>query len=314
MPPVPIATFLAGSLLTLLLPGRAPDRARGVVLVLFLQARARDGRSDRTRHDDGCGQSAAECSVRDQPAGARGVMEVRCRYTVAIATRDAAPPSSARPRRLALILGLGVGFVLSALPSALGFTSCLHGRPPPPLPPARRAPPTSMGRRRGPQARARRPRSAPCAIRAAGCSRCFAARPDGRDRVPRLPLYAGVPARGSRTGGGRGRAAARTATDARGNQRQSARHAGQRAGGAAQVGPGADRGLALADRRTRRGFRPCGGPITSSCTRRRTVTLSTPNHCCCSTGMATSARATCTRSSRGSVAHDLRVLAKERPA
>ena len=238
---------------------------------------------------------------RDAARRAPGLDAGRCGHRGYRDPRCCAPPRSAAASAVALILGLGVGFVLLGTCLGVWLHRCLHGRPPPPLLPARRAPLGLHGE--ATWAAGARPAPVdhdPARPDAAGCSRSLAARPDGRDRVLRLPLQRRR-ARSRVAHWRRPSAAlpARAATGARGRQRQPARHAGQRAGGAAQVGPGADRGLALADGAHTPSFAGVAGLPRSSCTRRSNGDIvHTEALYPARPRMATSARATCIRSSR----------------
>ena len=166
MPSVPIAAFLAGALLTLLLPLGAADRARRCGTGV-LGARARDGRWTRTRHGPGPANPGPS-DPRDAPARARGVMHAGA------GTRWPSRPAMLRPARIAGFLvarrrlGLSVGIGVHRLAAGSAAT------------PATVSDPASActARRPGPKGRVPRRRSTPCATRPGTCSR--SARSAGR--------------------------------------------------------------------------------------------------------------------------------------
>ena len=164
-------------------------------------------------------------------------------------------------------VGIGLGVLVHALLAPAHRAACdrLDARAP------RRRPPGPPAREPAPQITAARSERAP--VRAQ-----LAARPHGRDRVPRLPLHQACPLEGRALAARRARAAGGGAPGARGRQRQPARHAGQRARG----GPpwGLPAGVAwhwlMASHAQ---LAPSGARTTSSCAPTDGATSSTPRPC-----------------------------------
>ena len=120
MPVLPIADFLAGALLTLLLPV-----ALLIALVawywMVIGARARRGRWARYERDAGCGDSGAH-RLRDAPARAEGVMKAGAGTLRASRPLGCAPPGSPWSLLVAVIVGLGVGFGVHRLTAGTAAT------------------------------------------------------------------------------------------------------------------------------------------------------------------------------------------------
>ncbi len=132
MPLVPIAAFLAGALLTLLLPV-ALLIALVVWYWLFSVRVPETADASEHRAGAGCGESGAE-RPRGPPARARGVMKAGA------GTLWASRPAMLRPARIAgallvaVILGLGVGFGVhrltagtAAAPATVSTRFGMHG-------------------------------------------------------------------------------------------------------------------------------------------------------------------------------------------